>query len=48
MDTTDAPTMSGEPIFQQMVSEADDAIRSALTPAQPPKPDVEPPDNEGS
>jgi hypothetical protein len=42
MDTTDAPKTSPEPIFQELVDEADDATRSALTPAQSPEPGTGP------
>jgi hypothetical protein len=40
MDTTDESTMSPEPIYQQLVNEADDTTQSALTPAQSPEPDA--------
>ena len=40
MDTTGGPTTSPEPIYHQMVVEADDTTRLALTPAQAPEPDV--------
>ena len=38
MDTTGAPTTSPEPIFQQLVNEADDTTGLALPPAQSPEP----------
>jgi hypothetical protein len=37
MDTTDVPTTSPEPIYQELVDEADDTTRSALTAAQSPE-----------
>jgi hypothetical protein len=48
MDTIDGPTTSREPIYQQLVNEADDTARLAVTPAQPPEPDVGRSDNGGS
>lgn len=48
MDTTDAPKISPEPIFQELVDEADDETRSALTPAKSPEPGVEQPDSDES
>jgi hypothetical protein len=41
MDATDEPTLSPEPIYQQMVEDADDATRSALRPAETPEPAVD-------
>jgi hypothetical protein len=48
MDTTDESTASPEPIYEQMVNEADDATRSALTPAESPESDGGQSDGGGS
>jgi hypothetical protein len=48
MDTTGGPTTSPEPIYHQMVVEADDTTRMALAPAKAPELDAGLSDVDGS